>query len=291
MHRNILITGSNSYIGDAVAEKLKAAGHNVTVLDLKNNMWQATDFSVFDVIFHVAGIAHDTTKSIKNNDIYFKVNYELALNVSKKAMLEGVRQFIFMSSLLVYNGSHVCKITKDTPTVTKGAYGESKLKADIELQKFNSSDFHVVILRSPMVFGAGCRGNFPRLCTLIKKLPIFPKIINERSMIHIDNLTEFVKYIIDTNANGVFFPQNPDYFCTSKVAEIIKMLQGKTSYQSKIMAWGVYLFFPFLQSLKKLFGDLIIEKSLSQNEQHFEGKYQIVGNEESIRKSIFSIIL
>ncbi|MBO1915018.1 NAD-dependent epimerase/dehydratase family protein, partial [Microvirga sp. 3-52] len=76
-------------------------------------------------------------------------------------------------------------------------YGDSKLQAENQIKSLNEDSFKVVILRPPMIYGKGSKGNYPKLAKAARKLPVFPNIDNQRSMLHIDNLCEFMKLMID----------------------------------------------------------------------------------------------
>ena len=277
----VLITGANSYIGLAAEKRLKEAGHRVDTLDMTGD-WKSYDFSGYDSVFHVAGIAHDTGND-KDAKLYYSVNRDLALETAAAAQAAGVGQFVFMSSMLVYNGSKERNITAETVPEVRGAYGDSKLQADLALQKMNGETFRVAVLRPPMVFGKGCKGNFPRLAGLVMKTPVFPDIDNRRSMLHIDNLSEFVRLTIENRADGVFFPQNAEYFRTTDLAVEIAAAKGKKLRTTKLFNWAVYCAKPLMSQLRKLFGDLTYDKSLSE---HFDGAYRIVDNAESVRRSV-----
>ena len=279
--KRILITGANSYIGTAAERRLTAAGHTVDTLDMLGD-WQSHDFSAYDSVFHVAGIAHDTGNK-KDAGLYYAVNRDLAVETARKAAAEGVKQFVFMSSMLIYNGVKERRITAETVPAVRGAYGNSKLQADLALQAMNGDTFKVAVVRPPMVFGANCKGNFPRLVKLAMKLPVFPDVGNERSMLHIDNRTELIRLIMENESSGVFFPQNAEYFRTTDLAVSIAEAKGKKLRTTKVFNWAVHCAKPLLPQLKKLFGDLTYDKSLSD---HFGGAYRVVDNAESIRRSV-----
>jgi len=283
--KKVLITGANSYVGNAVEVWLKGSGHEVVVLDMIGDTWRETDFAGFDTIFHVAGIAHDTGKK-RDSELYYKINRDLAIETAQKAKASGVGQFIFMSSMSVYNGVKVKNITAETPLKAKDCYGRSKLQADEVIQQLNSDDFIVTVLRPPIIFGRDCKGNFPRLINLSMKAPFFPKIKNRRSMLHIDNLCEITRLIIENNSSGIFFPQNPEYFATTALCVQIAALKGKRLRTTCLFNWSVKFMSLFMLSLRKLFGNLTYNKELSK---HFEGEYQIVPNEESVVKSVVGI--
>jgi len=211
--KKLLITGKDSYIGTKVKEWLEKSDNEYLVeeLDMQNDFWKEFDFSKYDSILHVAGIAH-VSADPKLEELYYKVNRDLAIEVANKAKKEKVNQFIFMSSMIIFGkdgkvGEEKIINASTTPEPID-FYGRSKLEADLEIQKLNSDEFKTVIIRTPMVYGPGCKGNFPRLKKIAKLSPIFPNIENKRSMIYIDNLCEFIKRRIDSMDSGIFYPQN-----------------------------------------------------------------------------------
>jgi lipopolysaccharide/colanic/teichoic acid biosynthesis glycosyltransferase/nucleoside-diphosphate-sugar epimerase len=280
--KKVLITGAGSYIGGAAERRLVAAGHAVTVLDTEGGGWRGFDFSPYDCVFHVAGIAHLKEKR-KNKKLYWDINAGLPVEVAAKALSAGVGRFVFMSSMSVYGGYGNKNITVSTPLKPKGYYGQSKLQADLELQAMNAENFKVAVLRPPMIFGKGCKGNFPRLAKLAMRAPFFPNIKNRRSMLHIDNLCEFIRLVVENGSAGVFFPQNPDYFNTSGLVKEIASVHGKRLRLTRLLNPLVRLAYPFLSPLRKLFGSLTYDLSASA---HFGGAYQIVNNAESVRRSL-----
>ena len=256
--KNILITGANSYIGTSFENYLKkwANEYNVDTVDMIDGSWKNKNFSKYDIVFHVAGIAHKK-ETKENTELYYKVNRDLAYEVAKKAKTEGIKQFIFLSSMSVY-GMETGIIRKDTIPSPKSSYGKSKFQAEELLKSLQDSRFIIAILRPPMIYGIGCKGNYVKLEKFALKSPIFPNIKNKRSMLHIGNLCEFVKKIIDKDGGGLFLPQNEEYVCTSDMVREIAKAHGKKIYMIK-------LFNPLLRILKfsivnKVFGDLVYEK-------------------------------
>ncbi len=281
--KNILITGANSYIGTSFENYLKNFGdaYSVSTIDMIDGSWRAADFSKYDAVFHVAGIAHDTGNK-KDADLYYKVNRDLAIETAEKAKKEGVKQFVFMSSMLVYNGCKDRKITLSTIPCVKGCYGDSKLQADLALQTMNSTDFCVSVLRPPMIYGKGCKGNFPRLIGLAKKLPIFPNVRNERSMLYIDNLCEFLRQIIDRQLGGVLFPQNTDYVCTTDLVRTAMTALGKKQLYTRIFNPLISLAKPLVGAVNKMFGNLTYDQTMSA----YDFDYNVVPFTTGIEKSI-----
>jgi len=278
--KRILITGANSYIGTSFENWLVQYSdkYSIDTVSTRDNIWKKKDFSQYDVVFHVAGIAH-VSSDPKMEDLYYKVNRDLTIEIAKKAKAECVKQFIFMSSIIVYGDSSSSKrvINKDTVPTPSNFYGNSKLQAEEGIKHLESDDFKIVILRPPMIYGKGSKGNYPRLANFAKKMPIFPDIDNERSMLHIDNLCEFLKAMIDHEESGIFFPQNKDYVKTSEMVRLISEVHGKKIWMTKLFNPILKLMFG-IGIVKKVFGNLVYEKSMS----NYKENYRIRDFRESI---------
>lgn len=278
--KHILITGANSYIGTSFEKWLEASegDYQIDTLDMIDPKWRQFDFSPYDAIFHVAAIVH---KNEKNMDptLYDKVNRDLPIELAGLAKAAGVKQFVFLSSMSVY-GNKEEVITKETKENPSTYYGKSKLAAEKGLMQLESADFKVLMMRPPMVYGPKATGNYTRLSKLSRITPIFPNIANQRSMIYIDNLLEFVRKAIDTNLSGLHFPQNKEYVTTSQLVKTIRDVNGKKTLLTAI-------FNPIIKPLSnvsqfnKLFGNLVYAKELST--EGFD--YQVADFHESVRKS------
>lgn len=277
--KKILITGKNSYIGKSLKSWLERDQFEfcVDTIDLKDESWRAKDFSKYYAIVHAAGIAHIKETS-ENKDLYFKVNRDLAFDVAKKAMEEGVNHFVFFSTMSVY-GIEKGIIYYNTKPKPNSSYGQSKYEAEQLISDLENDNFIISIIRPPMVYGKGCKGNYPRLARFALKSPLFPKVNNKRSMIYIDNLSEFIKQILIKKLSGIFFPQNSEYVNTSEMISSISKVHGK-----RVLLTSA--FNPIIMILKKLnigvfnkiFGDLIYEKQMSSSILN----YSIFDFEESI---------
>ena len=278
--KKVLITGANSYIGTSFEKYVKEndIDFEIDTLDLINPNWKNFDFSGYDSVFHVAGIAH-FSKDESKKELYYKVNTDLTDNVANIAKQAGVGQFIFMSSIIVYGDSTSGKriITKQTKPNPTDFYGDSKWQAEQKLSKLSDNTFKVVIIRPPMIYGKGSKGNYPKLSKLAKKTPIFPKISNSRSMLYIENLCEFVKQVIELELNGLFFPQNSDYVNTSELVKLIAEASGKRIYFTNLFNPVINLLF-HIDTVKKVFGNLVYEKEMSM----YEFNYQLVNFKDSI---------
>lgn len=280
--KKVLITGKNSYIGTSFKNWLmkEPDKYIVDVIDLKNDAWKDKSFSGYEVLFHVAGIAH-VSSNPKLEELYYKVNRDLTIDTAEKAKADGIKQFIFMSSIIVYGDSYNVRkiIDKNTIPSPSNFYGYSKLQAEEGIKYLESENFKIVILRPPMIYGKGSKGNYMRLSALAKKTPIFPDIDNERSMLHIDNLCEFIKLIIENEESGLFFPQNKEYVKTSELVKTIAEVNGNKILMIKLLNPLIKLMYG-IDVVNKMFGNLIYEKSMSC---YNNMNYQIKGFKESIK--------
>ena len=281
--KRVLITGANSYVGTNIENWLKKTPEEFVVdtVSTFNDEWKKADFTRYDVVFHVAGIAHVDAKK-KMEPLYRKVNTGLTLEIAEWAKKHGIKQFIFMSSSIVYKESKSLKptiINKDTVPTPNGFYGDSKLQADLGLQKMESDSFKVCIIRPPMIYGPNCKGNFMRLAKLGTVTPFFPNFKNGRSMLYIDNLAEFVKQAILHELSGIYHPQNKEYACS---VDVIKSFAKLNNHKLHVWRWlniFVYLGSPFIVSINKVFADYKIDMSLSV----FGFEYQLISQEDSFK--------
>lgn len=264
--KRVLITGANSYIGVSFARYVdRHHGIEIQSITLRGENWQTFDFTNFDTILHCAGIAHIPQKK-DMRDLYFNINCDLAVSVAQKAKAAGVKQFIFLSSMSVFE--------------PQSFYGASKLAAEEKLQALSSDDFNICILRPPMVYGHGCKGNFPRLVKLATKLPLFPNIQNRRSMIYIDNLCEFICQAIAENKTGIHNPQNAEYVNTTEMVELIAALHGRRMRTTKIFNPIIKLVQKKIKPLDKLFGNLTYEKTGN------EAEYNVINFRDGVRAAV-----
>ena len=290
--KKILITGANSYIGTSFEAYLRQwpDQYAVTTVDMIDGSWRQTSFAGYDTVYHVAGIAHSDSGKIteEKKALYYKINTDLTVETAQKAKADGVRQFIFMSSAIVYGDSAPVgqskMITKDTPVSPANCYGDSKVQAENGIRPLADDGFKVVILRPPMIYGKGSKGNFPLLVKLADKLPVFPKVSNQRSMLYIGNLVEFVRLMIDHEEEGVFWPQNAEYSNTSDMVRQIAAANGRKLLLVPCLTWLLKLASHATGLVNKAFGNLSYDQSMSR----YPVDYQKFSLAESIRLSVAS---
>lgn len=283
--KRILITGKGSYIGVNFKNWLAQwpEKYEVEEVSVRGEEWKNKDFSKFDCVLHVAGIAHVSTDP-KMEEQYYKVNRDLTVKVAEYAKSNGVKQFIFMSSIIVYGDSSNGKKVIDRNTIPKPSnfYGNSKLQAEDGLKHLENVKFKIAVIRPPMIYGKDSKGNYPKLVKAAKILPIFPDFDNERSMLHIDNLSEFLKLMVENEERGLFFPQNLEYVKTSEMVKVIAEVHNKKIRLLKAFNPVLRLMIGKVSILNKVFGNLTYKQSISE----CKSKYQIRDLKSSIKKSI-----
>ena len=223
------------------------------------------DFSSVDTVFHVAGIAH-RKETKENAHEYYEVNRDLAIKTAIAAKSSGVKQFIILSTMGVY-GLTTGKINLDTPLNPVNHYQKAKAQADEILLKMASEDFKICIVRPPMVYGKGCKGNYQSLRKFALRFPIFPQYNNMRSMIHIDNLSAIIVAIIAKEISGVVLPQDKEFLKTSDMVKNISLANKKRIFMTKLFNPIIKVFMPKITPLQKVFGSLIYEKNTNVPEE------------------------
>lgn len=262
--KKILIVGANSYIGNEFEKHImnKCSCHDemqtkeqviIEKVHASNGDWKYVNYEQYDVVIILAAIVHQKEKN-GMEELYRQVNYNMPIDIATKAKSAGVKQLIFMSTAAVY-GSAVTHITKDTEPNPDTLYGKSKLEAEYKLREMETEDFRVAIIRPPMVYGEGCKGNYTRLVKLATYNPIYPKIHNKRSMIHIENLCDYMEDIIQNSRGGLFLPQDEIYVDTIMMIKRIREAQGKRTIIIPGTAWLVKLAMKHVGVVRKMFGD------------------------------------
>lgn len=286
--KKILITGANSYIGTSFEKYIKdnfSRDYQVDTVDMIDGTWREKSFSGYDSVFHVAGIAHSDNGKIsrEKEKLYRSINTDLTIECAKKAKSDGVKQFIFMSSAIVYGNPVFIgkqKVIKTEIQVNPAnCYGDSKLQAEKALLLMIDENFKICILRPPMIYGKGSKGNYPKLAKIALKLSFFPYVENQRSMLYIGNLVEFVRLMVKNEENGVFFPQNSEYTNVSIMMQKISEAHGRRLKLLKGMAWTLKILGLFTGLVRKAFGNFVYDFSLSE----YKENYRLFTLEESIK--------
>jgi len=254
--KKVLIVGKGSFIGTSFFDAYKDA-FDIKIIDSFNEL-NIKDYYNIDSVFHVAGIAHASTKNNKKiNEKYMKVNRDLAIESAKLARDAGCKHFIFMSSMIIYGkDQNIWKpflINENTKPNPEGAYGRSKLEADLFIKDMNSDSFKTCVIRTPMVYGENCKGNYQKLKKLAKYLFIIPDIKNERTVIRIETLVNKIAEYISNFSSGVFYPREDKPMSTTEELKRFRKQYGKKVRKTKCFNWLIYFASIFINSLKKMY--------------------------------------
>ncbi|UQZ33127.1 UDP-glucose 4-epimerase [Paenibacillus sp. PK3_47] len=263
----ILITGQNGYVGNKFAAWLKQwpEDYKVDFISVRDNEWKKRDFSEYDVLFHTAALVHKKEK-LELSELYDKVNRDLTVELSKKAKEDKVSQFVFLSSMAVFGveGSTRREVIIGNSTTEQPStlYGKSKFKAENEIKEMESENFKVTIIRPPIIYGPDCPGNYSKLKKLVLITPLFPRINNKRSMLYIDNLSDYIRGLIDRGERGTFHPQNKQYVDIQELVNQIASTNHKRIVFSSLLARFISII-PEFKIFNKLFGSLVYDYKLS----------------------------
>lgn len=267
--KRILITGKNSYIGNAFEDWISQwpDKYQITKISVRDDIWRNEDWSQYDTVLHVAGIAHNSSNA-NMEDLYYQVNRDLTYDIAKKAKNDGIPHFINMSSIIVF-GTKQEKINSLTKPNPDNFYGDSKLQGEKKINNLVNDNFKVAHIRPPMVYGSNSKGNFPLLANLAVKVPFFPDFDNKRSMIFIKNLTELLRLVIDNNTHGFIHPQNPEYIKTIDLVEYIAKANNHRIYKVKIFNRLINQL-KTMNLINKVFGNLYYDKDMNDSNLNYK---------------------
>ena len=285
--KKVLITGAGSYVGEGVRRYILAkmpGEYQIDSVDTIGDNWKKADYSQYEVVFHVAGIAH-VNADPKMEPLYYKVNRDLTIEVARHAQEAGVKQFIFMSSQIVFHESQSLKtevLTAQTKPNPNGFYGDSKLQAEEGLKTLRAEggQMKMCILRPSMIYGPNAKGNFPRLAKLARKTPVFPAWHNKRSMLYVDNLAEFVLQAMERELEGTFYPQNRELADTVEIIRYFAKAAGHKVWITRLLNPFVWLGSFVLQPINKMFATYYYDPVMSA----MDFDYQLVSFEESLKR-------
>ena len=205
----VLVTGANGFIGRALCAHLQHDGHQVVaavrrpcglanefVVDETGSTW-AQALLGCDAVIHLAGRAHIMhEESVDPLQAFRAANVDASARLALLAARAGVRRFVFMSSSKV-NGERTsldCPFTPSDAPAPEDAYGVSKWEAEQALQSIaQASKMELVVIRPPLVYGPGVKGNFSRLIQWVRAGIPMPlgAVHNKRSMVALENLVAF----------------------------------------------------------------------------------------------------
>ena len=217
---NSFVTGSTGFVGKKlicaingrirVLSRKKQSDLETIICDFEKDDIPDDALDGVDIVFHLAGFAHDLRDATKIQNLYQKVNVDATIRLAKLAVKSNIKKFIFVSSVKAGGAPDfgVCESEKDQGD-PEGVYGKTKREAELKLLKIGKeSGMHVSIIRPSLVYGPNVKGNLQLMLSGIKKgwFPPLPETGNKRSMIHVDDLVRAILLVADDDgANGEIF--------------------------------------------------------------------------------------
>ncbi|MDI3236266.1 NAD-dependent epimerase/dehydratase family protein [Exiguobacterium antarcticum] len=258
--KKILVSGENGYIGKSFENTISKYKENYSVdfISVRGEEWEKINFSDYDVFLHLAGKAH-VSRSKKLEAEYYNINTNLTIRLAKKAKKDGLKHFIFMSSIIVY-GNMYEGINYNTIPIPDNFYGNSKLLAEKKILELADDNFLITILRPPMIYGYKSKGNFDKLKKLSVKNPIFPLINNKRSVLYVENLNKFIKWTIDYEKKGIFILADLNTVSTSEIYNSLRSIKGKRTFLIPLPKVAIKML-SFIAIFRKMFGNLYYENN------------------------------
>jgi UDP-glucose 4-epimerase len=282
----ILLTGATGFIGSHFTQH--NTSYEITPFSFQNGNINTLNVSGYDAVLHLAALVHQMNGADAKE--YEQVNTIRTLELAHKAKADGVKQFIFMSTIKVYGEESDTAYTETTPCYPQDAYGKSKLHAEQELQKLSNEHFAVSIIRTPIVYGAGVKANIRNLIDLIQNIPILPfgNTHNHRSMVYVGNLCALIDSVLTQEAEGIFLACDDSLLSTSDFIRKIAETLGKRLYLIDMPLFEHILKF-FKPSLhQRLFGNLIVDNTWTKERLGFYNPYS---TDEGIKNMLQSTLL
>jgi nucleoside-diphosphate-sugar epimerase len=286
----ILVTGANGFIGSNLVKYLIPSnltvisrsnnnfdkGVKVIMLDLNELLSGSKIQGKYDVVVHLAGLAHRTTDFHLNPlNEFRKINKDVTIELARQLAVIGMKRFIFISSIAV-NGASTHNRSPFTEKSQESPHSDSaisKFEAELELKKLAKlMNFELVIIRPPLVYGDNAPGNLGKLVNLVnKQLPLpFGWINNKRSYISVGNLTSFIITCLNhpKASNETFLISDGMVISTTGLIQKIKKSISSSSILLPIPKVFLHLLFTLLgknNMAVQLLDDLEVDCSKAQN--------------------------
>jgi nucleoside-diphosphate-sugar epimerase len=282
----ILITGANSFVGRNYRKFSQFK--DVDEISLFDNRPEDINFSKYDVVLHLAAIVHQSKKIAENE--YFIVNRDLCLQVATAAKRNGIRQFVFLSTVKVYGDFIQDLILRNEASgcFPVDSYGRSKLEAEIGLRKLEDHDFTVSIIRTPLVYGEGVKANMISLIKLIETIPLLPFkcTTNRRNYTYTGNLVGFIDQVIIKRASGVFIAMDNNAISTTDLVGYLSKYLRKKIILFKMPLLFIKIGRKYMPTVfERLYGSLEFDNSKTLTELCYSSPFT---TEEGIKEMVES---
>lgn len=224
--RTLMITGASGFIGSNFIKRYEKE-YNIIPVCLIKNKPEDLNYEGVDTILHLAALVHQMKGAPEEK--YFEINRDLTEKLAVEAKKNGVKHFVFYSTVKVYGYdgdiyNHDFVLTENSPCRPNDPYGQSKYEAEEILRELEDENFKVAMVRPPMVYGEGVKGNMLSLIKLIDRLPVLPFNYdeNKRSIIGIENLLYMTHLIITKEARGIYLGTEGEPVSIKEIFEAIE---------------------------------------------------------------------
>ena len=260
----LILTGSSGFVGKQFMSAMNDQ-YQIKPVSLITTKIDDIDFNKIDTIVHLAGMAHQMQEI--DEKIYFEVNRDLTIALARKAKKNGVKHFIFISTVKVYGDNNtMTSLNENSSCSPSDPYGQSKFEAEEGLKQLETGTFKVAIIRPPLVYGKYVKGNLQRIMGLVEKLPVLPfdGINNARSMVYVGNLIKLIEVIMIKTASGVFIAGDREPHSTTKLVSLINENLASNKILVQLPDFVVQLIRKVKPQLaNRLFDSYIVDNSLT----------------------------
>ena len=270
---SILITGSSGFIGQSFQKKYKEF-YRIQRFSSQKNSIGSINFEKIDTVLHCAALVHQKEKH--SFERYQEINTKYPVKLAKKAKEFGVKQFVFLSTIAVFDET-LESIDENSIVNPITYYGKSKLDAEKQLLYLRDEQFKVSIIRPPMVYGRNAPGNISSLVRLVRYLPVIPLggINNKRSFAYIDNLLHLINEVIIQRKDGVFFASDDKTINTSY---LIKQIAN--GLNKKIILISLPLFESLIKNIlpklhQRIYCSLVVDNKNSKKALSLENPVSV----------------
>ena len=279
--KRVLVTGKNGDLSKAISKWLTDRGYMTENISLRGNEWKNNNFGQYDAVVHVAGIV--PKEGVTSEDFY-RINAQLTKDFAEKAKKDGIRHFLYISSMAVYGKEQSidpCRggVVADTPCVPLSDYGKSKLQAEEYLQELENDAFIITRVRVPSIYGKGKTEyleQYRHLNEKFKRIPV-AFIQNYKSAIYIDNLCELIYLLLRNKVCGAVCPDDGKYSAVD-----ICQAVSPSCKKSKILGFVFKTFLRKSDRIRDYYGAIYYDEALTNI---FEGKYRVVALQEAVSRA------
>ncbi len=263
---HVLITGSTGFIGQHFI-KTYAKHYAIRTVNLRTESVDKLQLEGVQTVLHLAALVHQMQGAPAQQ--YFNINHNLTMKLARQAKAAGVGNFIYMSTTHVYGhygdlANPDQKLDESSHCDPTDAYGQSKLLAEENLKRLETENFKVSIVRSPLVYGPGGKGNLNALKKFISFWPFLPfrHPENRRSLIYVENLVYFLHLVMQQRKSGLFLPQDSEPISIQKLVEFVATCTNKKVHLFSMPRFLLKLLYTIKPSVvQRLYGSFALDSA------------------------------